>query len=315
MHNPTKLKGYVELGEFKLDRSYCIGDYLEEAIHEMREEMGKVAKMHNKEPLYPELPDKWTSFTYEIASESIESISNQLECVVRYMPFVLTINERISEVEIIDEHRGNHYCIKKENKVPPVVVPNHSDWSIVEYLITYTYYDGTEDKKLSIRSLQSNDKNDIVIIPPYPVEAGDVSSIPSLFLWFPLLGTEDFGVNFIFHSRRFYPVEKRNNILIPENVPSKKEKGERNEAILKEMMGVLFDFYKCQINCKDLSRDFCCVNFKSDKEDEVTVAFYKSLQNLWKEQIISWEVIPTDIGKLPLPYLHLLLQTQSFSFP
>ena len=300
MHNPTKLKGYVELGEFKLDRSYCIGDYLEEAIPEMREEMGKVAKMHNKEPLYPELPDKWTSFTYEIASESIESISNQLECVVRFMPFVLTINERIREVEIIDEHRGNHYCIKKENNVPPVVVPNHSDWSIVENLITYTYYDGTEDKKLSIRSLQSNDKNDIVIIPPYPVEAGDVSSIPSLFLWFPLLGTEDFGVNFIFHSKRFYPVEKRNNILIPENVPSKKEKGERNEAVLKEMMGVLFDFYKCQINCKDLSRDFCCVNFKSDKEDEVTVAFYKSLQNLWKEQIISWEVIPTDIGKLPI---------------
>ena len=297
MSDPNTLKGYVELGGFELDRSSC-GSDIEQAIHEMRKEMKIVSEMYKKKPIYQELPNKWTSFSYNLEFDKVEAVSSQLESAVRFMPFVLTINDRIKEVEVVDEYANKHYCIKKSTNKQIAPINNHSDWKIVDNEIKYTYFNEAQPSKTSkIRSLQSKDEKDMVILPPFPQESGSVSNIPSLFLWFPLLGTENFGVNFIFHSKRFYPVEKRNNILLPENVQSKLEKGKVNECVLREIMNVLFDYYTQENNDTSLSREMCVVNFHSDKDDEVTTKFYEDMQNLWKIHIPNWNIIPTIEGK------------------
>lgn len=288
--------GYVELGGFELDRSFCSSD-MEEAIREMRKELEMVKEMYKKKPLYPELPDKWTSFSYDLEPDKAKTISNQLESVVRFMPFVLTINNRIKEVEVIDEIANKHYCIKKSENTQTASIDNHNDWEVVDNEIEYTYFDGTQPKHAKVRSLQSKDGKDMVILPPFPSECGPASTIPSLFLWFPLLGTEHFGVNFIFHSQRFYPVEKRNNILLPENVQSKLERGRINESVLKEIMNILFDYYAQGNNDASLSREMCMIDFHSDKEDEITTKFYEDMQALWKNRIPKWRIIPTKEGK------------------
>ena len=298
MSNPNTLKGYVELGGFELDRSFCGSDNIEQAICEMHKEMKLVNEMYKKLPIYPELPNKWTSFTYSLEPDKVVAVSSQLESAVRFMPFVLTINDRIKEVEVIDEFANKHYRIKKSTNKQIAPINNHSDWEIVDNGIEYTYFNEAQPSKTSkIRSLQSKDGKDMVILPPFPQESGPVSNIPSLFLWFPLLGTEHFGVNFIFHSKRFYPVEKRNNILLPENVQSKLEKGKVNEGVLREIMNVLFDYYTQENNDTSLSREMCVVNFHSDKDDEVTTKFYEDMQNLWKMHIPNWNIIPTIEGK------------------
>lgn len=168
---------------------------------------------------------------------------------------------------------------------------------MVDNEIEYTYFNGTQPKQAKVRSLQSKDGKDLVILPPFPSECGPASTIPSLFLWFPLLGTEHFGVNFIFHSQRFYPVEKRNNILLPENVQSKLERGRINESVLKEIMNILFDYYAQGNNDASLSREMCVIDFHSDKEDEITTKFYEDMQDLWKDRIPKWRIIPTNEGK------------------
>ena len=298
MSNPTTLKGYVELENFKLNRSYCTkADDIEKAICEMREEMKCVYNMHKKTPLYAELPDKWTSFTYELQHEVVETVSKQLSGVTRFMPFVLALNSRIKEVEIIDRHAKKHYSIKKSENIGISNVYDNGSWVVVDNIIICSFFDNTPPTTTHVRSLQSEDRKDVIILPPFPIESGNVSTIPSLFLWFPLLGTEDFGVNFIFHSKRFHPVEKRNNILLPENVPSKLVKGQANEAVLKEMMKVLFDYYTQNSNAANLSREMCYVNFHSDKDDEITIRFYNDMQDLWKSHIQKWTVIPTIEGK------------------
>lgn len=300
MSDPMTLDGYVELGGFVLNRSFCCnGDNFEKAILEMKKEMQLVDEMYKKTPIQKELPDKWTSFTYELDKSLVESVSKQISGVIRFMPFVLTINSHIKEVEIIDKYTNQHYCIRKsDDKVVSNVYDNDS-WTVVENEIYYNYFnsDNHDPKPAKVRSLQSKNGNDIVVLPPFPNECGPVTTIPSLFLWFPLLGTESFGVNFIFHSKRFYPVEKRNNILLPENVPSKLEKGKSNERVLNEMMKVLFDYYKQGDNDKYLTLEMCHINFHSDKDDEITKKFYSDLQELWKAQIPTWKVIPTNEGK------------------
>lgn len=293
MANPTTLKGYVELGDFKLNRSF---KDTEEAIEEMRTEMRIVAEMHKKTPLHESL-DRWTTFSYNLGSTQLADVSSQLASAIRLMPMVLVINERIKEVEVHDRYAKRHFKIQNDNNSDKVSFRKDGSWIKVTNQISTTDLTTGLMSTDSIISLQSQDGEDVILLPPYPESCGKVCSIPSLFLWFPLLGTERFGVNFVFHSKRLHPVEKRNNVILPENVPSKIEKGEHNEKVLHQMMEVLHEYYLSQDNNSTLALEMCEVNFKSDKDDEITTKFYADLQDMWKVQVPLWSVIPTIEGR------------------
>lgn len=300
MANPTTVKGYVTLGGFILNRSFRNDTEL--AIREMRKEMKLVNDMHKKQPLYPDYESleekaKWTSFTYELNTNQVESVSQQLSSAIRLMPMVLVINERIKEVEVHDYFVDKHYKVYKTTDENRNSFKSESKWMKVDNQIVTKDLKSGDEEKTTLGSLQSEDGSDVIILPPYPKSCGTVDTIPSLFLWFPLLGTEFFGVNFIFHSKRFHPVEKRNNILLPEKVPSKIVKGQHNESVLKEMMQNLHAYYAIEGNDTALTRQMCIVNFKSDKDDEVTTKFYTDLQEMWKTVVPQWKIIPTTEGK------------------
>ena len=304
MSGPEKLIGYVYMQDLELNRSYR--NNLEKAIEEMRSEIKLVDNMHKTTPLYPTYDSlaeeqKWTSFTYRLESSNVDSVSKQLASAIRLMPFVLVINERIKEIEVKDLYAKRHFRIIKKNSASKQRMEVDTEWyKIVDEIETTDILTG-KSTSVAVTSLQLFNEdgkvNDVVILPPYPEYCGSVDTIPSLFLCFPLLGTESFGVNFIFHSKRWYPVEKRNNIMLPENVPSKREKGALNEEILHEMMATLHRYYAYEGNANSLNRDMCLVNFHSDKKDEVTTKFYTDLQNIWKAVMPSWKVIPTEEGK------------------
>ena len=277
MNGPNSLKGYIHIQDFELNRSYRNNP--ERAIREMGNEMQLVDEMHKRTPLYPsyealEESQKWTSFSYNLDPKTIDDVSRQLASAVRLMPFVLVINDRIKEVEIDDQFAKRHFLLTKASNAQKQPLENSSKWYIVTDEIETSDLNTKNKSHDSVVSLQSfnqeNKVEDVVILPPYPESCGHVCSIPSLFLWFPLLGTENFGVNFIFHSKRFHPVEKRNNIMLPENVPSKIEKGKHNESVLCEMMKALHKYYANEGNDITLTREMCVVNFHSDKEDDVT---------------------------------------------
>lgn len=304
MSGPEKLIGYVYMQDLELNRSYR--NNLEKAIEEMRSEIKLVDNMHKTTPLYPTYDSlaeeqKWTSFTYRLESSNVDSVSKQLASAIRLMPFVLVINERIKEIEVKDLYAKRHFRIIKKSSASKQRMEVDTEWyKIVDEIETTDILTG-KSTSVAVTSLQLFNEdgkvNDVVILPPYPEYCGSVDTIPSLFLCFPLLGTESFGVNFIFHSKRWYPVEKRNNIMLPENVPSKREKGALNEEILHEMMATLHRYYAYEGNANSLNRDMCLVNFHSDKKNEVTTKFYTDLQNIWKAVMPSWKVIPTEEGK------------------
>lgn len=302
MVSKEQLKGYVLLESFILNRSFVcnVNNDMTEAKNEMREEIKAVNKAYKREPLYPSLESldeekRWTSFTYNLNGRHQEA-SNQLARAIRLMPMVLLINKQIKEVEIIDDYAHLH---QKVTKIPiPSVnkLDNIEGWQLSSYQILIDDLAILNKVPMVINCLESEDGKDKILLPPYPISCGCVGEIPSLFLWFPLLGTEQFGVNFIFHSSRFYPVEKRNSILLPVDVPSKIEKGKRNEAILKEMMHALLKYYANDNHAANLDISMCQVEFNQKAEDLVTRQFYIDLQNLWKEAIQNWKVIPTAEG-------------------
>lgn len=300
MVSKEQLKGYVLLEDFTLNRSFVCDDDMTEAKNEMREEIKAVNKAYKREPLYPSLEfldeeKRWTSFAYNLNGRHQEA-SGQLARAIRLMPMVLLINKRIKEVEIIDDYAHLHQKVKKIPSPSLKILDNIEGWQLSSYQIIIDDQTKPNNSPMAINCLETEDGNDKILLPPYPASCGSVEDIPSLFLWFPLLGTEQFGVNFIFHSSRFYPVEKRNSILLPVDVPSKIEKGKRNEAILKEMMNALLKYYADDNHTANLDISMCQVDFNQEAEDLVTRQFYIDLQNLWKEAIQKWKVIPTAEG-------------------
>lgn len=303
MVSKEQFKGYVMLENFTLNRSFVsnANDGMEEAKNEMRREIEAVNKAYKREPLYPSLESldeekRWTRFSYDLNGRNYE-VSDQLARAIRLMPMVLLINKQIKEVEIIDDYAHIHQKVTKYPDSSVGSLDEIEGWQWASYQITIDDRIKYNETPITIKCLESKDGKDKILLPPYPAMCGKVEDIPSLFLWFPLLGTETFGVNFIFHSKRFYPVEKRNNIMLSVDVPSKIEKGKKNEAILVEMMNALLKYYASDENAVGLDISMCKVNFNQLAEDLVTREFYINLQNLWKGAIQDWKVIPTVDGK------------------
>ena len=283
--NPGVSDGFYIIKDFLLDRSYTEPA---EGVDEMRNEMKFVRELHKLQPRVL-TQDEWTSFRYELSPEKVKSISDQLMSVFKLMPFVLVLNKEITEIELKNNYANNAFTFRRSVGEQRVDLEYIDNWQLVT-----TTIETSDNEKYICKSLQSKDGKDVVIIPPFPTCTPSIDEIPSLFLYFPLIGTEHFGVNFIFHSKRFYPVEKRNNIMLPENVDSKRAKGDHNAQVLKEMMEVLFHYYKDDKHTADLTLDMCKVSFSKDDDDGVRKAFYDDLQNIWKAQIQNWKVIPTS---------------------
>ena len=165
MANPTTLKGYVELGDFKLNRSF---KDTEEAIEEMRTEMRIVAEMHKKTPLHESL-DRWTTFSYNLGSTQLADVSSQLASAIRLMPMVLVINERIKEVEVHDRYAKRHFKIQNDNNSDKVSFRKDGSWIKVTNQISTTDLTTGLMSTDSIISLQSQDGEDVILLPPYPV--------------------------------------------------------------------------------------------------------------------------------------------------
>lgn len=283
------IKGYVQVKDFELDRTLVD---TAEGPKKMREQLEKVKQLWKGE-LLQEINDDATSFRYDLTPLQVRNVSEQLSSAIRLMPFVLVINSRIKEIEIYNNFAKEHFTLRKSEEQTIIPLENKGWKAVTEKVLLINHVTGEKPAPFTCKSLQS-DKGDIVIIPPFPDFCGLPTDIPSLFLWFPLLGTENFGVNFIFHSKRFYPVEKRNNIMLPGSTIIKQENGGKNSDVLKEITEVLFAYFAKDENAKTLIRQMCEISFPNTSEDKVTCQFYKDMQELWNTHIPYWKILPIN---------------------
>ena len=283
------IKGYVQVKDFELDRTLV---ETVEGPRKMKEQLEKVKEFWKGE-LIQEISDDATSFRYDLNPSQVRDVSDQLTNAIRLMPFVLEINSRIKEIEIYNHFTNKHFTLKRSEENTKTPLKNEGWQEVTENVLLTNHITGEVSAPFTCKSLQS-DKGDVIIVPPFPEFCGSPEDIPSLFLWFPLLGTENFGVNFIFHSKRFYPVEKRNNIMVPGSTSIKQENGGKNSVVLKEMTEALFAYFAQDENAKTLNRQMCEVSFPNTSEDEVTAQFYKEMQELWNTHIPYWKILPID---------------------
>lgn len=287
------IEGYVPFDGFTLKRNF---ENIDDFIKEMRSELDYVSALWKSAEKNKEKKE-WTRFTYELSGTQVEKVSEQLKRILQLMPIVLTINKSIKVCEIEDNYAGHHVVYNYDDSKVDRKSYGYSGWVQDSIPIICNNYANNSKNTYVCNSLQSINGDDIIIIPPFPIGCEDVDNIPSLFLWFPLIGTEKFGVNFIFHSKRFHPVEKRNDIQLPKNIDKKANKGGENEVVLTQMMQALFAYYEKSENISSLPKSFARLYIRRDDEDPVRKDFFERMHKMWFNKIKGWKIIPTAIGK------------------
>ena len=290
---------YISLPDgFCLDRT---SDDEATFIAEMKRELGVVDELIGKINEGHPFPCVWTTFTYPLEREGkAQKVSAQLDITTKLMPYVLVFNDRIDRCSIINDITGKsvtYYKLRQERECMPY---DTSVERVKNLLIKQTE---RLETLIEIYTLETSNGDDRIVIPPLPQGFDDVTAIPSQFIFFPLLGTEGFGTNFIFHSRRLYPTESRNSFLLPKDNDGLIAKFHHNENVLEEMMDVLFAYYDKNPDKQCIPLEFAEVAFKPEKEeDQVTKAYLQKLQDRFVNKFITWSMIPTKDGFRSIEY-------------
>jgi len=266
-----------DINHFEIDRSE---DDINRFIDKMDAQIKSVYNLLNtKESTIRE----WTELIYPLNEKTGEIALRAIRSSERTLPIVLVLNDKIKSVELYnpkdDKHiiyTKGHYYIEND-----LIVQEVTKSSEIEPIETAKIY-----------YLQSDDFRIIL-----PLESSTMAKssndIAKLFIWFPLLGTESWGTNFIYHSS-FYPLEKRNGMYLPCDNPNVQRKFEYNVAVLKKMNALLFDYLRTHARLIDNSIELAKVDFLNHIVDDVmTKDFYKCQQEICTKVFRSLPLIET----------------------
>lgn len=272
-----------------LPDDFCLDRSLEDE-NKFADEMDKELELvdHLQEYNGADTSQLPTTFRYDLQENKLEKVSQQLDTAMKLMPFVIAFNDRIEKCEICNKISKSNVIYSRNDKV---VVDSSDNWELVKYGIS------VESKGTSVINLYClEDKThlDRIIIPILPVGFNDTAKIPSQFLFFPLLGTENFGTNFIFHSARLYPVEKRDSYLLPCDNDDMSKKFNTNKAVLDKMFEMLFSYYRLNSAKQYIPLDFAMVNFNYTGDEKRTKEYFEELQVKFSAEFITWKMIPAE---------------------
>jgi hypothetical protein len=258
---------YVEINDFSLDRT---DNEIQKMIDKMADQLGYVDDLYDK-PTTP-TPRAETSFIYELDDAHFPAAEQGVTAAFDLMPYVMAFNERIEKVTISDNKNNRHDIFTKKSS-------KTLDPDVNLHVLTIETSDGN-DRNLFY--LQSKDRKDMIILPlKSKNEAMDITGVPRLFIFFPLLGTHNFGFNYIFHSERFFPEEPRNSIVLPEDNIDKQTKYESDVKVLNDMFQMLFaylDKYGKEIKNSKLVAPITIDLSRFEKAHQLTKDFYVSLK-------------------------------------
>ena len=265
---------YAPIEGFLLDRT---ATEIQDMINAMVDQLRYADELIDK-PTVAE-PTSETTFTYFLDEDHYPAAKQGVENAIDLLPYVMTINDRIEQVEITGSRVDQPVMMVKE-KTEAI------DEEVNLYQVTICV---NENERKKYYYLRSDDRKDIVILPlESATQARPIGDVPRFFIYFPLLGTQNFGLNYIYHSERFYPEEPRNAIVLPEDNIDKKTKYETNVAVLDEMTAMLFRYLNKYSEKLDAAQELAVVEIDThETSHQLTCDFYKSLREKYVAKMLT----------------------------
>lgn len=225
-------KAFVDLDDeqgngFVIDREFS---NIKEFVDKMKNQILETQSLLRKKG--EDSPKKWTELHYHLNQEARIKAEKALEQAKVLMPFVIAFNPRITEVVIVSD--GATGCNQSYKRLST----DYQD--VCNYRVMKVTIGVSDQENKEVYCLCSNNDEDMVVIPPTELPTSD--NMPSLFLYYPLLGTERFGTNFVFHSNSFTAKEERDGIMLPSGNENARAKFEKNSVTLNIMADMLLGF-------------------------------------------------------------------------
>lgn len=274
---------YIRMDNFLIDRTAKNSHELVPKIKEQQEDVfdliknGKVAKE----------PKRKTTFSYIPHSEQQQRNIKAAEANLHhYIPYVMALNETLVSVKVMGS-AGNTFTYKKGEEQSTngmISIP------VLKNEVANNLY------------CLRNEAQDICIILPLKDEETALEPdelVARLFLFFPLIGTEDWGSNFIIHSRQFAPKEARDGLYLKSNNEQTSEKESNNRAILERASEMIFSFLNnVSKNAIQEPHVLCRINFDTDSDKKLVDEYYRDIKEKWSDRLKHLPFVETNSHRI-----------------
>lgn len=278
----VKDEGYVALNNFFIDRDTDNWKELGQRIRLLKKEVARLLK--DEITIVPPYPE--TEFSFKTISKNNKDCAikavNSLQTI---LPYVITLNPRLKKVTVKDlsgstivYQRKGSFCVDKL----------HSTSILINNDCVDVFYLKSEDNK-------------IAVILPFSASlvANDLSNeLPRLFLFYPLVGTQDFGINYILHSRHFLPNEPRNGLYLKSNNEDNQNEEEANRKLIDTASQLIFEYVES--NAKAISNPIklARINFKTESDKPLLNEYFTALKTSWIDHFKSFPLVETKTGNI-----------------
>lgn len=280
---------YVDINRFVIDRTY---DNITEFVGKVAQQLLAVSDYADVEKTAS--CRAWTQLSYDLSSMegAAENAASAIEASVKMIPYVMTVNKPIVSVTLENQMTGEVYEFRKTQQ------PDEAGLKVMS--VTTSKNGVTDEQK--IYYLESADGEDIAILPlSSPTTSRSLQGIAKLFVFFPLLGTEDFGMDVVFHSKKFFPVEERDGLHLPVTNANVRSKYEQNVRVLNQLTEMVHAYYRSHaeeitgwVNVSGLTFD--CDHHKED----VTKKFFSDFKQKWSNFFRQLPMIDLNGSRISL---------------
>lgn len=272
---------YVDVTSFEINRENF--NDIPKFIDDMTDQIESVEKLMDTEQ--KSTPKDWTELHYELNEERHNIADKAIKEAIRMMPYVLTFNDNVSRCTICSKEQVIEF--KKEDKA-----------TSIDNLRCKRITKSTNGDAIDINCfyLELHNGESRILLPlQTETEVCSLGDIPKLFVHFPLIGSNYFNVNFLFHSHRFTPEEKRDNIIVPKNNDANESIVQDNKKILNEMTQYLWKFLEIHVEKWDKTILMANIDIKDNGfTEKETENYYKDLKEEWVTEFQKLKLIEID---------------------
>jgi hypothetical protein len=279
--------GNIKFTDLVIDRSTQDWEKLCDEISDLRK---TVTELLNKQPTFDELPKTVFKFGFnnELNKKRAFDATESLKVI---LPYVMIFNDRLKKVTVIDNQGNITTYIKNEIE------------EFREYFYTREIQINDEIKRINYLK---TDRLTIVL----PLDDNPTSdkyignaqmlpeSLPRLFLYYPLIGTEHFGFNFVIHSKNFQPTEPRDGLHL--NSENEKNKTEElaNQKLLQEASDLIFSFLENNLSKIQNPHLLAEINFPVSSDDAELNKYFIEFKEKWTNKFKTLPFVETQNARI-----------------
>jgi hypothetical protein len=266
----SSANGHIKFTDLKIDRSTQDWEKLCEEISSHRKH---VKGLLNQSLTYGNLPVTQFRFGFNLDINRQRAF-DAIESLKIILPYVMIFNDKLKKVTVVNNHGHTTVYIKNEHEATNEYfhtreIQVNGEVKKINYL--------KSDRLIIILPIDSNPSNNALIGRAALLPA----SLPRLFLFYPLIGTEHFGFNFVIHSKNFQPTEPRDGLhLNSENEKNNIEES-ANQKLMQEASDLIFTFLENHLSKIEHPHLLAEINFPVSSDDAELNKYFKELKEKW----------------------------------